>query len=213
MNKDFHDFYEILPNEVIHQKTIINPKVYDEKYIETYTAYNDELSYLRYAFMMGVIDTQYMGKINQLLDVGYGNGSFLKVCKKVIPYCYGYDISGFPLPEGVERVTKLTGMYDMVCFFDSLEHFDDIEFIKDMHTKFIYISVPWCHFFNIEWFMAWKHRKQDEHLWHFDARSLNIFMREMGYRQVITPCNVEDIIRKPVDLSYRNILTCIYERI
>ena len=48
---------------------------------------------------------------------------------------------------------------------------------------------------NDEWFESWKHRKPDEHLWHFNRDSLNKFMERMGY-VMISSTNIEDTIRK-----------------
>ena len=151
-------------------------------------------------------------KITSLLDVGYGNGDFLKACSSSIPYLFGNDISGYPIPRSCVYVNDILAYeYDVVCFFDSLEHFEDISFVKDLKTKYVYISVPWCYNFSDEWFKNWKHRREDEHLWHFNPISLENFMNEMGYTLVISSC-IEDTIRKPVD-NNPNILTAIFKKV
>jgi len=206
----FKDLYEINQDGVIHQKITKNPMKYDTNYIDTYVKLgvtNDEMSYLRYGFMRGVIDD-----INKILDVGYGSGSFIKICSNQIPNCFGYDISGYPVPEKVTPVEDIyKDEYDVVCFFDVLEHLPDIEVIKNLKTEYIYISAPWCHFYSEKWFMEWKHRKFDEHLWHFSEVSLDKFMARMGYTRISNQVNIEDLIRKTT-FDYPNILTSIYER-
>ena len=77
---NFKDLYEINDDGVICQKDINKLRIYDVEYVkESYDKYgviNDEMSFLRVGFMYGVIKDE----INKILDVGYGNGSFLKVC-------------------------------------------------------------------------------------------------------------------------------------
>ncbi len=203
----FNILYEITEDGVIHQKNS-NIIQYDVNYINNrITKYDDDMSYLRIGFLIGSIKE----KIKKILDVGYGNGSFLKISKTMIPECYGYDISGFKLPDNVIKVDDIyKDDYDVVCFFDVLEHLEDITIIKNLKTKYICISVPWCHFFSEEWFMNWKHRKYNEHIWHFNDKSLDTFMNKMGYIRITNTENIEDSIRK-TEYSYPNILTCIYK--
>lgn len=209
---EFKELYEITSEGIIHQKKIDNLTKYDVNYINEryvkYGVYNDEMSFLRMGFLFGNIKE----KINKILDVGYGNGSYLKVCNFVVPDCNGHDVSGFPLPDGVKFVDNIfEDEYDVVSFFDVLEHFEDIEVIKNLKTKYLFISVPWCHFFSEEWFMNWKHRRYDEHLWHFNPESLDKFMLRMGYELISQHTNIEDSIRKTT-FNYENILTGIYKK-
>ena len=65
-------------------------------------------------------------------------------------------------------------------------------------------------YFSDEWFEDWKHRNPDEHLWHFNDKSLNAFMDDMGYTK-IAQSNIEDSIRKS-DCEHPNILTGIFKK-
>lgn len=202
--------YEILPNGIIKQKNVIKI-TYDNEYVNSrYNTYNDKvinMSYLRLGYIIGSI-----GYIpSSLLDVGYGNGGFLDISKGIIKECFGNDISDYNIPDGCEFVENiLEKCFDVVTFFDSLEHFDDITFVKNIKTKYICISVPFCHNFDMEWFKNWKHRRPNEHLYHFNDNSLITFMAEMGY-EIINKSNIEDIIRTPNDCNI-NILTAIFKK-
>lgn len=185
------------------------PFRYDESYINR--AYGRapvvEMSHLRLGYVLGAI-----GAIpDSVLDVGYGRGDFLLACKKIIPNIYGFDV---PPAYPVEGVTLVESMYerdfDLVTFFDALEHFQDVYEIAKLRAKHVCISLPWCHYFSDEWFAGWKHRKPDEHLWHFNEESLPRFMEELGY-DCLNLCNVEDTIRKP-DGSWKNILSGVFRR-
>jgi hypothetical protein len=204
--------YEILPNGVIKQKEIVNiKKEYDVKYVsERYNTYGEkglQMSYLRLGYILGSIKNE----ISSILDVGYGNGDFLKVCSEKIKNRFGNDISNYPLPDGCQFVEDvLENEYDLICFFDSLEHFENIDFVSELKARYVCISLPWCHNKSDEWFQNWKHRREDEHLWHFNESSLVNFMAEMGYEK-ISISNVEDVIRKSSNED-ENILTGIFKK-
>ena len=44
--------------------------------------------------------------------------------------------------------------------------------------------------------MNWKHRRYDEHLYHFTPVTLDTFMIRMGYQRITNHTNIEDSIRK-----------------
>lgn len=188
------------------------PYIYDSNYIETRYVNlptNDIMSYLRLGFIVGSI-----GHIpNSILDVGYGSGAFLNACVGFIPEVYGNDIPpAFDLPPGVSFVTDICEKeVEVITFFDSLEHFTDIEFVKNLKCKYVIISLPWCYDCdNDEWFMGWKHRRHNEHIYHFNEESLNNFMNRNGF-VLKQYSNVEDSIRIDKNLK-PNILTACFEK-
>jgi SAM-dependent methyltransferase len=203
--------YERLPNGVIRQ---LNPvKIeYDEAYSAAYNGLGEKanyMAYLRLGILLGVL-----GKSpRRLLDVGYGNGAFLRAASKAIAHCAGCDLSPYPVPEGCERVASPSdGAWDVVCFFDSLEHFDDISIVSNLRTEYVFIAVPWCHYVDDAWFARWHHRKPNEHLWHFDKAALLAFFAEHGYACVYSS-NAEDAIRQnPSVGALPNILSAIFKR-
>lgn len=191
----------------------VNRKPFDytgtyNEYYQKIESYSWHTSYLRLGYIVGSI-----GRTPQsILDVGYGTGAFLKVCESEVKERYGHDISGWKVPEGCSFVEDiLESEYDVITFFDSLEHMNDIEFVKDLKCNYVCISLPWCHYFSDEWFENWKHRKPDEHLWHFNEQSLQTFMTRMRY-ETINICNLEDITRKN-NQPYENILTGIFRKL
>jgi hypothetical protein len=204
--------YELLANGIIKQINV-NKISYDYSYSNKYNDYGEKcnyLSYLRLGVLLGAIN-----KVpNNILDVGFGNGSFLLASNNIIKDCYGFDISDYPVPGNIIRVDSLFDKhYEVICFFDSLEHFDDINFINKLDCDYIYISLPWCHFFSEEWFLNWYHRRPNEHLWHFNDKSLCAFFKENGYENIYLG-NCEDTIRKNSQaINYPNILSAIFKKI
>ena len=198
--------YRKLENGVIEQ---IKKEefLYDEEYIKKCILTTEDMHYLRYGYMCGVIGH----KPNSILDMGYGDAGFLKVCNKNIKECYGNDINGHLLPEDIKFLTfeqSIDIEVEVITFFDCLEHFHGISFVKNLKATYIVVSLPNCHYFSDEWFENWKHRKPNEHLWHFNEKSLQNFMGEMGY-STLDISNIEDILRVST-LPYSNILTGVF---
>lgn len=204
--------YERLENGVIKQK-IVKKITYDSAYSSKYNQYGEKglrLSYLRLGVLLGLLKKT----PTSLVDVGYGNGDFLKACSGTIKELYGCDISDYPPPDGCTKINmEDIKNVDVVCFFDSLEHFEDISVIKDLDTSYVFISVPWCHYISDHWFETWYHRRENEHLYHFNDSSLQTFFEENGYECIYLGC-YEDIIRKNNSVApLSNILSGLFKKI
>jgi len=202
--------YSIDQYGIIHQDDC-QPFIYNKNYIDTsygkLSQLTANMAYLRLGYIIGTI-----GKIPEsILDVGYGAGDFLKVSMRVINQCSGHDLFTDLLPKGCNFVKDITEHhYDIITFFDSLEHYPNIDFVKNLKCNYIAVSLPLCHNFSDEWFENWKHRKPNEHLHHFNLDSLTKFMINNGF-SIIGHSNVEDTIRKS-SLPYPNILTAIFKK-
>ena len=203
--------YEKLRDGIIKHVDAV-PPAYDEEYIRNYYLTNGgfekELSCLRLGLLLGQLNQP----VSKLLDIGYGDGGFLSRASKIIKDCYGYDIGpAYPLPPKIKPVYNITNAYyDVVTLFNVLEHIPDIDFIEKIQCQHVVITVPWCHNFSDEWFEGWKHRKPNEHIWHFNDESLARFMNSKGYSCLHTS-NVEDSIRGE-PLGYPNYLTAIFKK-
>lgn len=199
--------YGICEHGVIHQLDA-KPYEYTPQYIatyntESYTKDNDRLQALRLGFVIGA-----HGAIPEsILDVGYGNGAFLKAAD-IIPRRFGKDVTGYNV-EGVHLVDEYVPV-SVVTFHDCLEHIADITFVKDLQCETIVVSLPYCHDYG-DWFNdKYKHRKPDEHIHHFNPASLRNFMYAMGWITVAISTH-EDIVRKsPGD--WKNILSMAFKR-
>jgi hypothetical protein len=192
------------------EQIVKNKFNYDKSYGDRYSMFSTKnIENLRLGYIIGCL-----GKIpKSLLDVGYGNGDFLLNAKGLISELYGNDVEpAYPLPDGINFVSDITEQdVEVITFFDSLEHFHDIEFVKNLKTKYIVISLPWCkNGQDDSWFSSWKHRKPDEHLFHFNEKSLENFMNHQGF-EMINFCNLEDNIRVDKNLK-PNILTACFKK-
>jgi hypothetical protein len=203
------DGYNIDKNGVIKQSTYdiieYNPDYIKTRYL-TYPEKCVQMGYLRLGYIIGSI-----GRIpDSILDVGYGSGDFLKVCTNIVPKCFGFDITNLPPPDNVIGVDSIyNNKYDVITFFDVLEHFENIYDITKLQCNYIVISLPWCHYYSDEWFKNWKHRRPNEHLYHFNEKSLINFFNEIGY-ECLNYSEIEDTIRKTPEI--KNILSAVFKK-
>jgi hypothetical protein len=162
---------------------------YDQDYIDArYEAYDttEEMSHLRLGMLKAYVVR------GRLLDVGYGNGSFVKLALKAGFKAYGFDVHGadFGVPEaGLNSGDQ----WDAVTFFDSLEHIPDLAPIKDLakRTDYVIVSYP-CRpdDFPVDaW--GWKHFRPGEHIHYFCGRSIAyLFGKTIKHAAAL-----EDVIR------------------
>lgn len=198
---------------VLHQSAPIITMKYDQDYVrtryDTIPNLTHQMSLLRAGMVIGA-----MGRIpRSLADVGFGNGAFLSVMGEVgVRTRVGVEISGYSIPNGCTLMSQeeLAGReWDLVTFFDSLEHLQSLWWTRDIQSKYIAITVPWLHWeLGQEWFRTWKHRRPGEHLHHFSPESLGKFMLSLGYRSVAM-ASIEDLIRKP-DGDLPNTFTSVF---
>ena len=187
--------------------------VYDHAYVARYERYPQaELSRIRAELV-----NRWAPDAVNVLDVGCGTGAFLEAMRAMQPNAklFGHDISPYPLPDFIRKwhLGWSAGDWDVVTFFDSLEHFDDLTCIKLLRAQTVVVSLPWYHpYLGPEWFARWKHRRPGEHLWHFTPETLARLFHRAGMRAVYVG-NPEDAVRKPEpDAQGPNILTMVFRR-
>jgi SAM-dependent methyltransferase len=102
------DNYEAIDEGILKQK-VVEKIEYDYNYSSDYNKHGERgnyLSYLRFGVLLGVLQRL----PRNIVDVGYGNGSFLKVCKENIKDVYGCDISEYPVPDGCKKIAFLIAL-------------------------------------------------------------------------------------------------------
>jgi len=187
---------------------------YNNEYINTYRSFGssqDMLSHLRLGYLAGAMKRM----PRSIIDVGYGDGNFLKTCLKAGIKAYGADITGVEVPEGAHFIDDFINCgrhFDAISFFDSLEHFEDMNFIDKLDVNYLIISVPCAPTRDISSseFIDWRHRKPNEHLHHFDLMSLRSFMLGKGYFFKALS-NPEDMIRRDDSVDI-NIITGVFQK-
>lgn len=208
--------YEVDQFGVIHQVEF-RTKVYDDEYLSYYEAKSDrtiKLGYQRLGWVLGI-----MGRIPEsVLEIGYGTGTFIEAAQITgVPRCAGCDIADYPLPDGVEFHSwdkAMSEEWDLVAMFDVLEHIPNLEFLRDLKTRYLAVAVPYCRWNELgdDWFQNWRMLLPDEHLHHFDPDSLVKFLASHGYKQIRLN-TFEDGIRLREGESGPNILSGFFEKV
>lgn len=201
-------YKKISPGHLFQNNRTGSGPVYSTEYVHYYNKIpSEKMSEVRYNLVKNYIPT-----FDKICDFGFGNGSFIDYCNKKGHNTFAYDVSDYQAPKGTNRVYNiLANEFDVITFFDSLEHIEQenlIDFLSALKTKHIVVSLPWYHeFLGDYWFENWKHRKPNEHFHHFDVHGLVTLFHDAGY-SVVHIGNEEDQIRKPVD-RWPNILTVV----
>lgn len=168
----------------------------------------DATAHIRLGYLLGSVPIQ----VKKVLDYGYGSGAFLRAAVKLRgATAYGFEVNGLPLPPEAHPCSDpMADSWDVVCFYDVLEHIADLSFLSRLRTAYIVVTVPWCPVQKKGWesFWDWKHRKPDEHVHHWDPHSLGKTLAEHGFNP-LRATNVEDCGR-PGETP--NILTVVARR-
>jgi SAM-dependent methyltransferase len=168
-----------------------------------------EMSDLRWDFIQSVLA---LPAASRILDVGYGNGAFLKRAKAADMAIFGVDLHTEDF--GIPVVTFDTPQtYDLVCFFDSLEHFPDFAPILRLRTRNVIVSIPNTPDLLRTAPAKWRHFKPGEHLHYFSGSSLDTLMRNWGFPTRLAEGYPEDNLRGKLTIdgkAYDNIYTAIY---
>lgn len=207
--------YTVDPFGIIHQQPPYTMPKYDVSYVvERYDMIPEQvekMSFLRAGFLRGVC-----GPIGRLLDVGYGNGQFLRTMQLAGCRGFGTDISGYPVPPGCEFIPwapALAAPWGLVTFFDSLEHFPTLDFLGRLNATWIAVTAPCVsETATVDWLAGWKHLRPGEHLHHFKPSALTVLLQSLGYRVVIASF-IEDMLRPPPYAGAEpNTFTAVYRR-
>lgn len=138
-------------------------------------------------------------KPSQVLEVGCSTGLMLSLLRKMGWQVIGVEISkkaaNIAKERGIEVIesdflkVRLEKKFDLVIFNHTLEHLQDpIEVLKKAKLTLkpkgiLYIDLP-----NFGGFSArilkgkWPLLLPDEHLWHFNLKSLSILLKKMGFK-------------------------------
>jgi Methyltransferase domain len=194
----------------IYQTDLCVSTVYDADYAHRYDARpHRALSALRWKFIERSVRLMAGSRI---LDIGYGNGSFLKHARSCGMEVYGLDVHGEDF--GITTVSRDTPLaFDLVCFFDSLEHIPKFAWLFALRAAHVIVSIPDAPDYLLETPRAWRHFKPGEHLHYFSRHSLDLLMRNWGLTTKLADGCPEDELRGKLSFGSRvhdNIYTAIY---
>jgi len=196
----------------IFQSDLRVSMVYDGDYAHQYDRRpHAEMSCLRWEFIQQHLALRQGSKI---LDVGYGNGAFLHHARRAGMEVFGIDLHGEEF--GITEVGYGSPIhYDLVCFFDSIEHFPQFHDVFRLDARHVILSIPDPPNLLLSEPTRWRHFKPGEHLHYFSRESLDLLADGWGMRLKIAEGHPEDAIRGKLAIEgcvYDNIYTAIYGR-
>jgi hypothetical protein len=134
--------------------------------------------------------------INNILEIGFGDGIFLKKINQLANYNFkkiaGYDPSYNKSKSKIKNIDLIKGYYteknffnpDLIILRHTLEHISDVfSFIKKIvHEKprFIFIEVPCASFVYNNNF----HFFSNEHCSYFDEYNIELLLKKFGYKKI-----------------------------
>ncbi len=157
---------------------------YDEHYLEHYRAL--EGSVIQAALNDGRIGllARHAPAGARVLDVGVGNGSFVRAARLA-----GFDVRGFDVNPAAVAMLRADGLYaddpapfDAVTLWDSLEHMEDPgELLARIRpgTR-VFAAIPVIE--DLARVRESKHYKPGEHLYYFTAAGFTAWMALWGLR-------------------------------
>ena len=138
----------------------------------------------------------------RLLEIGCAYGLFLQQAKDA-----GFDVSGIEYSQTavqwarrlgldvqqgeIEGIALAEGSYDVVCFWDVLEHVrDPATFLSAVgralkENGFVFLACPYFNSLPARVFRSrWWTLRPEQHLWHFTTTTLEMVLADAGFRLV-----------------------------
>jgi len=160
-----------------------DPSIYDKSYIIKYKRYeNTEIGYKINDLRYNVIRKHVQANNVKLLDYGCGVGSFINLCNSNNIQANGFDIN--PYGKYLD-VSILFDRYDIVTFWDSIEHLKEPnKIIQGFNPEYLFICTPSTDDFKGDRseLVRWRHYMPTEHVHYFNLNSLSKLLKKNDYK-------------------------------
>lgn len=173
---------------------------YDQAYFDKYVGYaatdrGREITRARVDMVR-----QHVGRPASLLDVGIGCGQFLDACwHEGWAASRGCDVN----PAGLAWLRERKALdapawhtYEVVTFWDSIEHIFDLDGALARAETWVFVAMPV--FTDLGHVRRSRHFRPDEHFWYFTDAAFRAFMAGAGF-------DVVDSTEREVELGREDI--------
>jgi len=167
---------------------------------------NTAMTWLRLGWLSGYLS---YGRLRHMtaVDIGAGNGSFVRESASVFKSIVPYDLAG----ESISDVELYETKWDMLVLSDVLEHYTDIDLLWSLNFKYAMISFPETPDPEVHDLSRWRHLKPNEHIYLLTMEKVKAWVQKHGY--VIVGCGCpEDMIRRRWQHDTVNISTVLIKR-
>ena len=176
---------------------------YDADYIKHYDAIANTDQGVAINNQRVALIRKYMFDYNtKIIDIGVGSGNFYKKLMKHESYVVkGYDINPYAVDmlkadEAFEDPYLKKNTYEVMCFWDAIEHIPNPKELLDKCTGVVYATIPI--FTDGEHVRRSKHFKKTEHIWYWTPRGFVEWMGQYGFGLVEYNNNEELLGREDV---------------
>lgn len=186
-----------------------NAGVYDDEYFRRYRAMSQTpMAIALNGFRAELVRRWSEGLSDSitLLDVGIGDGAFLRTLEGARGVQrFGADVNpaGISYLEEHGQLGSLEETYDVVTFWDSLEHIRDPRWALRAAAKVAIVSIPI--FSDVAHVLASRHYRPDEHYWYFTRAGFCAFADREGF-------DVVDVLATETALGRDGIETFVLNR-
>lgn len=188
------------------KQTDPEPFQYNDEY-KSHQSTNNVMSALRIGWLSAFFSYDDFRKMS-VVDVGCGNGEFVKFGANIFKRSCGYDVAG----DSITEHELLTTAWDLAVFSDVIEHMPDIEYMFKIPWEWAFISFPETpKVENQDQLHGWRHFKPNEHIWCLNADGMRQFAND-NKCIVMRQTNVEDLIRTRWDTKRPNITSMLIRR-
>lgn len=185
----------------------LNPKKFDysKAYLDKQSTTRN-MSWLRIGYLLGVVSFDYLTKAT-VLELGPGSGMFFDTLKPHVANIEGHDVAKSEYST-VSLEYIQSNKWDLLCAFDVLEHFEEIDDLWKIDFEYGYFSMPCPPANGIN---NWRHLKPNEHIWHIPSESFKKWANDHKY-EVLLNGQPEDLIRRRWDQKKANINSFIIKK-
>lgn len=184
------------------------PFVYDEGYNAKWGT-NELMAGLRLGWLASHLGCDRMKSLTAV-DVGCGNGTFVKCAQGKFKRIAGYNVCG----ESISREELTSERWGVVVLTDVLEHMPDIRALFALRWEYAIISIPETpKVQSFDELRKWRHFKPNEHLWLLDWKGLVCWtMNVESGVSTLAVSDFEDLIRTRWNSQTTNISTLLIRR-
>lgn len=173
---------------------------YDKEYFDKYVGYAETPVGTAITAFRCEFTSHYVTGHDTLCDIGIGCGDFLTSIEPYMSSVRGYDVNETALDWLAKRnmySDPHISSFDIMTFWDSLEHIPDFDLMLANCRKWLFISMPI--YLNLhDDLLQSKHFRKDEHFWYFTHLGLTELMYTHGFMFVASSNKERELGREAI---------------